>query len=184
MVLLSLIQPFFNLIVQTYGVRALDVTAVAFLTALSPVFSLIAARLFLKERISPKQLFFSSHSSGGQRPCGNEGRQRTEGSDLGHRINFTVFNSAQLIFHPFQKTFLRYRAAEPHVFSDIVWGHLLFRLRSAVRSNPSPSAHHAGAAPALHGVPSLPGIIKHNHSVFPEQLPALPSHSLSLIHIF
>ncbi len=57
-IVLSLIQPFFNLILQTYGVQLLPVTIVGYLTALNPIFNMSASLIFLKEKVNLKQVFY------------------------------------------------------------------------------------------------------------------------------
>ncbi len=54
-ILLSVLQPFLNLLAQTYGVALTSVTSVAYVTSIGPLLTILLSAAILKEKISGKQ---------------------------------------------------------------------------------------------------------------------------------
>ena len=55
LILLSLISPFINITVQTYGVKMSSITAVGYISSLGPVITVIVGNIFLREKITKRQ---------------------------------------------------------------------------------------------------------------------------------
>ncbi len=55
-VFLAVLQPFLNLLAQTYGVAYTSVSSVAYVTSIGPLITIVLRAVILKEKISKKQL--------------------------------------------------------------------------------------------------------------------------------
>lgn len=130
-ILFSLIQPFFNLIFQTYGVKMLNVTTVGYLTALNPIFNIAASLFFLKEKITKKQLYYILLAVAGCILASSANASTTAVSILGI---FLIICSLILrcLYSVKSKDLGAKYSVLDLTFSQLIWGFMLFSISTLV----------------------------------------------------
>lgn len=130
-ILFSLIQPFFNLILQTYGVKMLNVTTVGYLTSLNPIFNIAASLIFLKEKITRKQFYYILLAVAGCILASSADASEASISVLGILliIGSLIFRS---LYSVKSKDLCEKYSVLDLTFSQLIWGFILFGLSSLV----------------------------------------------------
>ncbi len=130
-ILFSLIQPFFNLIFQTYGVKMLNVTTVGYLTALNPIFNVAASLIFLKEKITKKQFYYILLAVGGCILAASANASTTEISIAGILLIICSLILRSLYSVKSKDLCEKYSLLDI-TFSQLMWGFILFGISALV----------------------------------------------------
>lgn len=131
MVLLSLISPFVNIMVQTYGVKLSEVTSVGYISSLGPVITLIMGSVVLKTKITKRQIFSLFVVGLGTVLIELKNQGETSFFNIGALLIFSALFTRSLYAVLSKKESENYTPFELS-FAQIMWGFIYFSVSAVI----------------------------------------------------
>jgi drug/metabolite transporter (DMT)-like permease len=129
-VFLALLQPFLNLIAQTYGVVYTSVSSVAYVTSIGPLITIVLSALILKEKINKKKIIGLVLAVGGAVMVVVGKSEGLKGFGIGGILIFValVFRS---LYSVKSKGKTKSVSVAELTFAQLFWGTVMFLVTSA-----------------------------------------------------